>query len=87
MLKIVHIAKVIDRIRLVVFSVIDRIGSVVLDFNLVLSGLIVELELDAIGRAVAVITEGGRTTIVTAEDVLALCRGCLFSVLTVAYLS
>ena len=43
MLKIVHIAKVIDRIRLVVFSVIDRIGSVILDFNLVLSGLIVEL--------------------------------------------
>ena len=43
MLKIVHIAKVIDRIRLVVFSVIDRIGSVVLDLNLVLSGLIVEL--------------------------------------------
>ena len=43
MLKIVHIAKVIDRIRLVVLSVIDRIGSVVLDLNLVLSGLIVEL--------------------------------------------
>ena len=35
----------------------------------------------------AVITEGGRTTIVTAEDVLALCRRRLFSVLTVAYLS
>ena len=87
MLKIVHIAKVIDGIRLVVLSVIDRIGSVVLDFNLVLCGLIVELELDAIGRAVAVITEGGRPTIVTAEDVLALCRGRLFSVLTVADLS